>query len=106
MNENRLVVELMWAGMDAIPKADAVPFWGVLAHRIQYQLDNNANHRSEVINRCHKYGRRPPNDPLYYYLITDAMEMATIRIMFVFRMVAGMVVHKGKDLLPLVPRHQ
>ena len=91
MNENGLVVELMWADGSQYPKADDRPVLGVLQW-IQYQLDNNAT-IEEVIATDAKI-RISQNNPPLHYLIADAHgNAATIEFFN-----GKIVVHKGKDL--------
>ena len=91
MNENGLVVELMWADGSQYPEADDRPVLGVLQW-IQYQLDNNAT-IEEVIATDAKI-RISPNNPPLHYLIADASgNAATIEFFN-----GKIVVHKGKDL--------
>jgi penicillin V acylase-like amidase (Ntn superfamily) len=91
MNENGLVVELMWADGSQYPKPDNRPVLGVLQW-IQYQLDNNAT-IEEVIATDAKIRISPDNPPLHY-LIADAYgNAATIEFFN-----GKIVVHKGKDL--------
>ena len=91
MNEDGLVVELMWADGSQYPKADDRPVLGVLQW-IQYQLDNNSTIEEVIASDAGI--RISPNDPPLHYLIADASgNAATIEYYQ-----GKMVVHKGKDL--------
>ena len=91
MNQQGLVVELMWADGSQYPAPDKRAALGVLQW-IQYQLDNNATVQ-EVIETDLTI-RISPGDPPLHYLVADANgDAATIEFFN-----GKMVVHKGKEL--------
>ncbi len=91
MNEQGLVVELMWNDGTEYPKKDARPAIGVLQW-LQYQLDNNAT-VDEVIATDKKV-RISANNPPLHYLVADADgNAATIEFFD-----GKAVIHQGKDL--------
>lgn len=91
MNENGLVVELMWLDGTVYPKPDARPSVGVLQW-IQYQLDNSAT-VEDVITSDARLRINDENTPLHY-LIADAKgNVASIEFLK-----GKMVVHKGNNL--------
>lgn len=91
MNEQGLVVELMWLDGTKYPAADNRPAIDVLQW-IQYQLDNSAT-IDDVIASDKKVRIGNGNVPLHY-LVADANgNAATIEFLD-----GKMVVHKGSDL--------
>jgi penicillin V acylase-like amidase (Ntn superfamily) len=91
MNEQGLVVELMWLDGTVYPKPDQRPSIGVLQW-IQYQLDNSAT-IDEVIATDSKLRIASTGTPLHY-LVADARgNAATIEFLN-----GKMVVHKGGEL--------
>src|SRR6185503_2829789 len=97
MNENGLVVELMWLDDTKYPANDSRPAVGVLQW-IQYQLDNCLT-IDEVIASDKKIRISPTGTTPLHYLIADANgNAATIEFLN-----GKMVVHKGNDLsLPVL----
>lgn len=97
MNENGLVVELMWLDETKYPSNDNRPAVGVLQW-IQYQLDN-CNTIEEVISSDKKIRISPTGSTPLHYLIADASgNAATIEFLN-----GNMVVHKGNELpLPVL----
>ena len=91
MNENGLVVELMWAEGTQYPKPDERPPLGVLQW-IQYQLDNSAT-IEDVIATNAKIRISPNNPPLHYLIADGHGNAATIEFFN-----GKIVVHTGKDL--------
>lgn len=97
MNENGLVVELMWLDETKYPGNDNRPAVGVLQW-IQYQLDNCST-IEEVIATDKKIRISPTGTTPLHYLVADANGNASA-IEFLN---GKMVVHKGGDLsLPVL----
>lgn len=91
MNEQGLVVELMWLDGTVYPKRDTRPVVGVLQW-IQYQLDNCST-IDEVIATDSKLRIAASATPLHY-LVADAKgNAATIEFLN-----GKMIVHKGSEL--------
>jgi len=91
MNENGLVVELMWLDGTRYPGKDARPSVSVLQW-IQYQLDNSST-VEDVINTDAKLRIEDRGTPLHY-LVADAKgNVATIEFLK-----GKMVVHTGNSL--------
>jgi len=91
MNENGLVVELMWADGSRYPDKDNRPALNVLQW-VQYQLDN-CQTVEEVIATNETLRISQDNPPLHY-LVADAKgNVATIEFFE-----GKAVVHKGQDL--------
>ena len=91
MNEQGLVVELMWLDGTKYPAPDQRPAVGVLQW-IQYQLDMHAT-VDDIINSDQKIRISDEATPLHF-LIADAKgNAATIEFLH-----AKMVVHKGNQL--------
>lgn len=97
MNEEGLVVELMWLDETQYPAPDNRPVIGVLQW-IQYQLDNCAT-IEEVIATDKKLRISPTGNTPLHYLVADANgNAATIEFLE-----GKIVVHKGNDLaLPVL----
>lgn len=92
MNEQGLVVEMMWLEGSEYPKPDKRRSLNILQW-IQYQLDNCENVK-EVIATNKKVRISPESNPPVHYLISDAAGNAAA-IEFLN---GKMVVHQGKDL--------
>jgi len=91
MNENGLVVEIMWAAGTIYPAADKRPALQLLQW-IQYQLDNNAV-IDEVIATDKDIRIAADNPPCHFLVADSSGNAATIEF------IAGkMLVHRGKDL--------
>lgn len=91
MNDQGLVVELMWADGTKYPHGDDRPALGVLQW-IQYQLDNNKT--VEEVIASDKVIRISSNNPPLHYLIADASGKAATIEFFEGKLLA----HKGSDL--------
>lgn len=91
MNEQGLVVELMWLDGTKYPVADNRPAVDVLQW-IQYQLDNCGN-IDDVIASDKKLRIGNGNVPLHYLIADASGKAATIEFLD-----GRMVVHKGSDL--------
>ena len=91
MNENGLVVEVMWLDGSKYPEPDNRSAIGVLQW-IQYQLDRSAN--VDAVIATDKIVRISSKAPPLHYLVADARgNVATIEFLN-----GKMVVHKGKEL--------
>ena len=97
MNEEGLVVEMMWLDGSEYPKPDKRPSLNVLQW-IQYQLDNCASVK-EVIATSKKVRISPQGNPPLHYLVADASgHSAAIEFLN-----GRMVVHQGQGLpLPVL----
>ena len=91
MNENGLVVELMWLDGTVYPAADKRPAVGVLQW-IQYQLDNAAT-TADVIASDAKLRIDEKDTPLHYLVADAAGNVATIEFLN-----GKMTVHKDESL--------
>jgi penicillin V acylase-like amidase (Ntn superfamily) len=91
MNENGLVVELMWLDGTSYPEPDGRPELGVLRW-IQYQLDNHETVK-EVIASDKKIRIQKIETPIHYLVADAGGNVATIEFLN-----GKMVVHQGKDL--------
>jgi len=97
MNEEGLVVEMMWLDGSEYPKPDKRPSLNVLQW-IQYQLDNCSTVK-EVVATNKKIRISPKGNPPLHYLIADASgHSAAIEFLN-----GKMVVHQGNGLpLPVL----
>ena len=91
MNENGLVVELMWLDGTKYPKADNRPAVNVLQW-IQYQLDRSAN-VDDVIASDKVVRITGKGTPLHYLVADAGGHVATIEFLG-----GKMVIHRGKEL--------
>jgi penicillin V acylase-like amidase (Ntn superfamily) len=92
MNENGLVVELMWLSETAYPTPDERAGLNELQW-IQYQLDNHTTVDQVIASDRHIRIDRQGAAPLHYLVADAAGNVATIEFIN-----GKMVVHRGQDL--------